>query len=342
MKLMSYNDLVVINNEKISKQKDGFYCDNLDVKSIPEGLSEYKNVYYIARSLKKKGNYKINLKNVIISSNPFTFVYSVFKTFKNLDAKYLLMSINPYTFLSFILLYIFKKKIFVYLRSSGHEEYKYILGSWAVGIYQFMYRIVTSQSNVIVVHPRLYQGKKSFLAEPSKLDNLWFSEHKKVSLEEVKLLYVGRINPEKGIVQFINMFDELKINIKLSIVSKTKNLKITNNRITLLEHGFNTKSLIDIYDNHNITILPSYTEGHPQVVDESLSRRRPVIIFEDIAHVIRDKKGIFITKRNIDSFSETVEYIIKNYISIQKEMEKNMLPTKKKFIEQISNIIEKN
>ena len=50
MKLMSYNDLVVINNEKISKQKDGFYCDNLDVKSIPEGLSEYKNVYYIARS----------------------------------------------------------------------------------------------------------------------------------------------------------------------------------------------------------------------------------------------------------------------------------------------------
>ena len=58
---MSYNDLVVINNEKISKEKDGFYCDNLDVKSIPEGLSEYKNVYYIARSLKKKGNYKINL-----------------------------------------------------------------------------------------------------------------------------------------------------------------------------------------------------------------------------------------------------------------------------------------
>ena len=73
---------------------------------------------------------------------------------------------------------MFKKKVFVYLRSSGHEEYKYILGSWAVGIYQFMYRIVTSQSNVIVVHPRLYQGKKSFLAEPSKLDNLWFAEHK--------------------------------------------------------------------------------------------------------------------------------------------------------------------
>ena len=339
---MSYNDLVVINNEKISKEKDGFYCDNLDVKSIPEGLSEYKNIHYIARSLKKKGNYKINLKNIIISSNPFTFAYCVFKTFNYLNAKYLLMSINPYTFLSFILLYIFKKKIFVYLRSSGHEEYKYILGSWAVGIYQFMYKIVTSKSNVIVVHPKLHQGKKSFLAEPSKLDNLWLAEYKKVSLEEVKLLYVGRINPEKGIIQFIKMFDELKINTKLSIVSKTQNLKIINKRITLLEHGFDTKSLINIYDDHNITILPSFTEGHPQVLDESLARRRPVIIFEDIVHVIKDKKGIFVAKRNADSFSETSEYIIKNYISIQKEMEKNILPTKKKFIEQISNIIEKN
>ena len=167
-------------------------------------------------------------------------------------------------------------------------------------------------------------------------------KEKKVSLDEVKLLYVGRINPEKGIIQFIKMFDELKIKAKLSIVSKTKNLKIINNRITLLEHGFDTKSLINIYDDHNITILPSFTEGHPQVIDESLARRRPVIIFEDIAHVIKDKRGIFATKRNIDSFSETAEYIIKNYISIQKEMEKNMLPTKKKFIEQISNIIEKN
>ena len=339
---MSDKELVIINNEKIFKEENSFYCDNLDLKVLPEELNNYYNVQYIVRNSKKKSSQKINLTNIKVASNIFKFINFIFKTFKFSRANYLLISITPYTLLAFLVLFLFRKKIFVYLFSSGHEEYKYILGSWAVGIYQFMYRIVTSQSNVIVVHPRLYQGKKSFLAEPSKLDNLWFSEHKKVSLGEVKLLYVGRINPEKGIVQFINMFDELKINIKLSIVSKTKNLKITNNRITLLEHGFNTKSLIDIYDNHNITILTSYTEGHPQVVDESLSRRRPVIIFEDIAHVIRDKKGIFITKRNIDSFSETVEYIIKNYISIQKEMEKNMLPTKKKFIEQISNIIEKN
>ena len=64
--------------------------------------------------------------------------------------------------------------------------------------------------------------------------------------------------------------------------------------------------MAETYDNHNITILPSFTEAHPQVVIEALSRKRPVIIFEDIAHVIKDNRGVFVTKRNIDSFSETV------------------------------------
>ena len=34
------------------------------------------------------------------------------------------------------------------------------------------------------------------------------------------------------------------------------------------------------------------------VLLEALARRRPVIIFEDIEHVIGEKKGIFVSKRN--------------------------------------------
>ena len=49
-------------------------------------------------------------------------------------------------------------------------------------------------------------------------------------------------------------------------------------------------------------ILPSFTEAHPYVVDESLARKRPVIIFEDIAYIVKDKKGIFVSKRDTNSF----------------------------------------
>ena len=99
---------------------------------------------------------------------------------------------------------------------------------------------------------------------------------------------------------------------------------------------------MDTYDNHNILILPSYTEGQPYVVDEALARRRPVLIFEDIAHIIKNRKGIFVSKRNIESLTKTISFIMQNYHEIQKEIDKNKLPLEKDMIEEISNIIRNN
>ena len=87
--------------------------------------------------------------------------------------------------------------------------------------------------------------------------------------------------------------------------------------------------------------MPSYTEGQPYVVDESLARRRPVLIFEDIAHIIRNRKGIFISKRNIDSFTETTKFIMQNYYEIQKDIEKNKFPLEKDMFKQIAGVINK-
>ena len=122
-------------------------------------------------------------------------------------------------------------------------------------------------------------------------------------------------------------------------VSDPSTYHILNKSIKLFGYIADPQSLIDIYDEHNIMILPSYTEGTPYVVDESLSRKRPVIIFEDIDYIVRGKKGIFVTKRDIDSFLKTSKYIMENYLEIQKNMEKNILPTKKDMIKQISDII---
>ena len=62
-------------------------------------------------------------------------------------------------------------------------------------------------------------------------------------------------------------------------------------------------------------------------------------IFEDIKYIIKDKRGIFVSKRNLDSFSKTVKYIMQNYYEIQKDIEKNSLPTKKSMLKQISDIL---
>ena len=336
---MNKNPLIIINNEKIFREGDNYYCDNLDLKILPEELSNYHQLRYIVRSSNKKGNQKLNLKDIKVASNIFKFIYFVFKTISIPNVSYLLISVTPYTFFSFLILFIFRKKIFVYLMSSGHEEYKHILGSWSVWIYHLMYTLVTSGSNVIVCHDRLFNKKKCHIIFPSRLDDKWLKDHKEVLLDKIRLLYVGRMNPEKGIREFIKMFDQIKLNMELSIVGEERNQKILNKNIKQLGYVADPRSLIDIYDNHNIMILPSFTEAHPYVVDESLSRKRPVIIFEDIAYIMKDKKGIFVSKRETNSFSITAKYIMDNYQEIQKKMEKNVLPTKKDMIKHISDIV---
>jgi len=229
--------------------------------------------------------------------------------------------------------------VFVYLFSSGHEEYKHILGSWSVWIYHVMYKIVTSNSKVIVCHERLFDKKKFHLVYISRLDDEWTKNHKDALLDKIRFLYVGRMSPEKGIFDFIKMFNKMKLQAEFSIVGNSKNHNISNKNIKLLGYVADPQSLINIYDKHNVTVLPSFTEATPYTVDESLSRKRPVIIFEDIDYIIRDKKGIFVSKRDLNSFSETTKYIMDNYKEIQKKMEKNVLPTKKNMIKQISDII---
>ena len=152
-------------------------------------------------------------------------------------------------------------------------------------------------------------------------------------------MYVGRLKVEKGIFSLIKIFDEIKDDVSLSIVSKKEQEYSDNQKVNFLGHGYDAQKLIEIYDDHNISILPSFTEAHPKVIDESLARARPVIIFEEINHIINERKGIFVAKRNVLSLTETIEFIMKNYLSIQNEITKNKLSTKEEFISKMTNIL---
>ena len=342
---MFLKDLVIINNESISKKDKFLFCDNIDMKSIPEDLNKKFNVILIARDSKIKRKHQINLENINNLSNIFSFLFTIFKTFKKKDTIYLIISITPYTFFSYIFLFLFRKKIFVYLRSSGYEEYKKkagIVGFVGPLIYHLMFQIVTFKSNIISCQERLFTKRKSDIVFPSELDSLWFENIKKPSIDKPKLLYVGRLKVEKGIFSLLKIFDKIPEDIHLSIVGRKEKEILYNKNINYIGHGYAASDLIKIYDEHNIFILPSFTEAHPKVIDESLARERPVIVFEEIKHVIQNREGIFVSKRNAKSFLETIEFIINNYVKIQESMKKNKLPTKQEFILRMSNILKSN
>jgi glycosyltransferase involved in cell wall biosynthesis len=336
------NNLVLINNERIFKEDNNFYCDNIDIKSMPEGLNKHFKISMIGRKSKIKRSHKINQTETKLGSNIIIFLFFIFKTFKQKNNKYLLISITPYTFFSYLLLLLYRKKIFVYLRSNGYEEYKHIFGTWGIFLYHIMFTIISWNSQLISCRSHILRGKVGKVVSPSQLGSNWFKSYKKPNLESVKLLYVGRIKVEKGVFSLLKILKNLKIKATLSLVGSGKNnnyKKINQENVSLIEFENKNDSIIDMYDKHNIFILPSFTEGHPQVLDESLARLRPVIIFEEISHVIGNREGVFVCKRDSISLTNTINHIMLNYQAIEERIIQNKLPTKEFFLNQLVNII---
>ena len=214
------NQLVIINNERVSNDNNIYFCDNIDMKTIPEGLASNIEVSLILRKSNIKRAHQINLSKIMLAPNIFTFLFNIFKTFKKKETNYLLISITPYTFFAYLLLFIFKKRVFLYLRSNGYEEYKAIFGFVGPLVYHVMFKIATYKSNIITCQERLFTKRKSYTVFPSELNSMWLTNLHKPLLDKPRLLYVGRAKVEKGIFSLLKIFDEITINAELSVVGR--------------------------------------------------------------------------------------------------------------------------
>ena len=79
---MEENELVVINNEKVSKENSQFFSRNYNFKILPEGLSKFFKVKYIVRKSNVNENHKLNLRDIKIASNILQYIYFIISTFK--------------------------------------------------------------------------------------------------------------------------------------------------------------------------------------------------------------------------------------------------------------------
>ena len=335
--------LFIISNESIFDYGENFFCDNIDLKSTPEGLSNEFEINLIGRKSTKIRSHKINIKNIKTYRNILSYLLEIFRSLKKKNSKYLIISISPFTFIACILIKLFKKKPVIYLRSDGYGEYKAIFGFFGKIIYHLMFSTVSKISSLISCRKYILKNKAGSIVAPSQITDQWLKDYKEARTQNIKLLYVGRIRKEKGIYSLLEIIKDSNINYSLSIVGAEKNSTnlIVQDNVYTHEVENNQKNLIKYYDDHNIFVLPSYTEGHPMVLLEALARQRPVIIFKEIEHVIGDKKGIFVAERNSDSFFKIIKHIQENYNGIQQEMKKNKLPTKDEFLKRFSELISK-
>ena len=189
--------LFIFSNESISIEDNKYYCDNLDLKSTPEGLNKKFEVNLLGRKSSKKRSHEIKLKRIKVFKNIFSYLSEVKSAAKYEDSKFLIISISPYTFLISLLIKILGRKPIVYLRSDGYGEYRDILGKLGPIFYHFMFSIVSAFSNLISCRDYILRGKKGKIINPSQLDSVWLRRPINTEIRNFKLLYVGRIRVEK-------------------------------------------------------------------------------------------------------------------------------------------------
>ena len=106
--------LYIFSNESIYLQDGKFYCDNIDLKTTPEGLNKKFDINLFARKSSKERSHEIKIKKIKIFTNIFSYISAVIESTREIDTKYLIISITPYTFLVSIFLRLFGKKPIIY------------------------------------------------------------------------------------------------------------------------------------------------------------------------------------------------------------------------------------
>lgn len=184
------------------------------------------------------------------------------------------------------------------------------------------YLVLVSQSLKEFYKKELDNYKCKCVYIPNVIENV---PDKLASLDNKRLVSVGRLSPEKGFIDLLKMFNILhkdypdwRLDIVGDGVEKDKLAQfITDHKLedSVTLHGFRDKEYIDnLLHNSSIYLLTSYTESFGIVLIEAMSHGVPCIAF-DSAEGAREliqsgRNGYLIKNRSYTAFLKKVTDLI--------------------------------
>ena len=174
---------------------------------------------------------------------------------------------------------------------------------------------------------------------PALIDRGWIKVNSVNRDGKIKILFVGRNERRKGIYELNEAIKLLSINNKdlefhfLGNIPKKD--QISSKKISLVYHGVVVNSFLKqkIYDNCDVLICPSYSEGMPNVILEAMSRGLAVIASDvgAISEMVCDKNGILLNDNNPENISKSILKIIKNKSILDKFKQNSITKVEEKF-----------
>ena len=165
-------------------------------------------------------------------------------------------------------------------------------------------------------------------------------EKRKINLSNssLKIIYVGWLEKEKGVIELIKSFNQLcKSNpdIKLTLIGDgslkkyIENFKTKNNlNDKLLLKGWLPKNKVkDYLSGADIFVLPSWQEGMPNALIEALASGLPSITTSVGAipdYLINNNSALIVEPKNLNKLKKSIEKLI-NDNNLREKLSKNGL-----------------
>lgn len=226
--------------------------------------------------------------------------------------------------------FLFGKKIILHMHGGGFKEY-----------YFNNTRFVKSNLNKVNCIITLSNYWKSFFTEQLKYQNVYIVHNiiPKAQRSEKKdynifnLLYLGHIYPKKGIFDLVTLLlkyrkeyvGKLRLHIGGGLFDEDilrKIIKENNLEDIITFHGWvSGVSKIELLNNANAYILPSYAEGVPISILEAMSYNLPIISTRvgGIPSIVNEKNGFLIEPGNIQEMKWAIDQLLQSK-SLQKKL----------------------
>jgi len=296
-------------------------------ENMIDKLPVITDVKYVLVKQKKYSFLLFQVINYILLD--FRLCYKILKISKNIDV-FVFFNESPRLF-TFILIKILKKRIFWLLPSSFqkmaminmHPIYFFPLIIYSIGL-RISDRIILYTQNLIDDWKLNKYEYKISIAHRHVIDNVLFFPMVPLQGRKNIIGYVGRLSNEKGILNLINAFQILRnknFEVKMTIIgdgplhSKIIKFIETNNfQDTIFVKSWVPHSdLPRYYNQFKILVLPSFTEGLPNVVLEAMACGTPVLCnrvgaIPDI--IENEKNGFLLTNNSPDTIADAIYNII--------------------------------
>jgi len=369
MKIFAYNDFILL------KEDENIYADDSHILFIKSTCENHFDDFCLGSRvspLSGKGHYffsdqeKHLLELPYYSSvsdflkRPSLLIKALFQLRSQLKKFDIFWITWPHP-ISFLILFLVgsKKPVVLFVRQNLEAlikvRYSGIKMSLGLIFARFVYLYAStfrSNAMLVTVGKEMHQHLSSGFVNSKHISDSIISEEYSVKERlynvgnTLKLLFIGRLEPEKGLLDLINSVNLInkEIPATLTIVgegisrieseSLSKSLGLTE-KITFLGYIPFGDNLFDIYNSHDILMISSFSEGLPKIINEARAFSIPVIstkvggIADELHH---EETCLFVNPGNPEQLAEAAirlfsdkklyNYICKN---LGEEFQKNSL-----------------